>query len=278
MREELAPAELRVAKIAQRQHGVVTVSQLHSAGIEKSGISRRVRAGRLHRLHRGVYAVGHRGLSNEGWWMAAVLACGEGAVLSHRSAAALWRLLPPPGGPVDVSTPVRNGRGKRSGIRLHRCPSLVEGMTTRRLDIPVTTVARTIEDLRSAVPPWQWRRAIRKAEVAGLPLGPGLETDGTRSDLERDFLRLCRGGGLPVPEVNVRLGRLTVDFLWRERRLVVETDGYRYHRGRVAFQDDRARDLYLRGLGFEIRHFSERQINEEPNCVAGDLIAAFAAS
>ncbi|MEX2107374.1 MAG: DUF559 domain-containing protein [Solirubrobacterales bacterium] len=148
-------------------------------------------------------------------------------------------------------------------------------MATRRLGIPVTTAARTIEDLRGAVPAWQWRRAVRQAEIGGLHLG--IETDRTRSDLERDFLRLCRRRGLPLPEVNVRIGRWTVDFLWRPQRLVVETDSYLYHRGHVAFRDDRARDLDLRRLGLEVRRFSEQQISDEPDLVAMDLAEVFAA-
>lgn len=203
--------------------------------------------------------------------MAAVLACGERAVLSHLSAAELWELLRPQDGPVHVSTLARSGRRKREGIRLHRCTSLVSGTTTRRHDIPVTTPARTLADLRGAVPAWQWRRAVRQAELARYRLGAAVETDRTRSDLERDFLRLCRRYGLPAPEVNVKVGRWTVDFLWRDRRVAVEADSYDYHRGRIAFQDDRARDLDLRRGGFEVRRFSERQINDQPAEIAADL-------
>jgi very-short-patch-repair endonuclease len=271
-----AHGDKQVAARAARQHGVVSVAQLRQAGFDKHAVYRRVRSGRLYVLYHGVYAVGHRGISPEGRWMAAVLACGDGAVLSHRSAAALWRLLPTPEGLVEVSTPVRSGRGKRSGIRLHRLKALDEASTTRRLGIPVTTVPRTIEDLRGAVPAWRWRRAVRQAEIGGLHLG--IETDRTRSDLERDFLHLCRHRGLPPPEVNVRIGGWTVDFLWRAERLVVEADSYLYHRGHVAFQDDRARDLDLRRRGFDVRRFSEWQINEEPDRVAEDLADAFAAS
>ncbi len=206
--------------------------------------------------------------------MAAVLACGEGAVLSHRSAAELWGLLRPQNGPVDVSTPARSGRGKRGGIRLHRCASLVRGTTTQRLDIPVTTPARAIADLRGSVPPRLWRRAVRQAEFAGFRLDPEMRSDGTRSDLEGDFLRICRHAGLPSPEVNVKVGRWTVDFLWRAERIAVETDSYLYHRGRVAFQDDHARDLDLRARGYEVRRFDERQIAEEPGRIAADLAEA----
>ncbi|HSK50954.1 MAG TPA: DUF559 domain-containing protein [Solirubrobacterales bacterium] len=194
--------------------------------------------------------------------------------MSHGSAAALWGLLRPLKGVVDVSTPARGGRSKRKGIRLHRCMSLVAGMTTQRRGIPVTTPARTIADLRGTVPSRLWRRAVRQAELAGFALGSEIASDGTRSDLERDFLRICRRAGLPAPEVNVKVGRWTVDFLWRDSRLAVETDSYLYHRGRIAFQDDHARELDLRRLGYEARRFDERQIDEEPERVAADLAEA----
>ncbi|HET6997886.1 MAG TPA: DUF559 domain-containing protein [Solirubrobacterales bacterium] len=140
---------------------------------------------------------------------------------------------------------------------------------TQRLGIPATAPAQTIADIDGALPPHLVRRATRQAELAGFPLD--LKTDGSRSDLERDFLRLCRRNRLPTPEVNVRIGRWTVDFLWREERVAVETDFYGYHRGRVAFQDDHARDLDLRRLGFVVHRFSEQQINDQPVDVAADL-------
>jgi very-short-patch-repair endonuclease len=265
------PLDQEIGRIAARQHGVVTTAQLIAAGIGTSGIAKRVRRGALYRLHQGVYAVGHRAPSRETEWMAAVLACRGGAVLSHGSAAALWGLLRPMGGPIDVSIPRRAGRRKRGGIRLHRCRSLWTSQVTERFGIPVTKPARTIADLEGVVPPRLVRRAIRQAELAGYPLGPEAENDRTRSDLERDFLRLCRRYGLPAPEVNVEIGRWTVDFLWRAEGIAVETDFYDYHRGRVAFQDDRARDLDLRRRGFKVHRFSERQVNDQPADVAADL-------
>jgi very-short-patch-repair endonuclease len=203
--------------------------------------------------------------------MAAVLACGEGAMLSHRSAAALWALLPPTAGPVDVSTPARSGRRRRPGIRLHRCVSLSGRPIVRRHGIPVTTPARTIADLRGAVPAWQWRRAVRQAEISGLRLGPEVKTDRTRSDLERDFLLFCRRYGLPRPEVNLEIGRWTVDFVWRDRQVAVETGTYAFHRGTIAFEDDHARDLDLRRRGYDVRRFTYRQVRDEPVRVAEDL-------
>jgi very-short-patch-repair endonuclease len=151
---------------------------------------------------------------------------------------------------------------------------------TLRNGIPVTTPARTIDDLRRSVSgarrllsPRELRRAIRQADVLGLPIG-GQKGDRTRSDFELAFLQLCRRHGLPAPEVNVRVGSHLVDFLWREAKLVVETDGYRYHRGRAAFEDDRARDLDLRARGFEVARLSEKQVEEEGERVAEVLADA----
>jgi very-short-patch-repair endonuclease len=197
------------------------------------------------------------------------------AALSHRSAAELWELLPPRDGPVHISVPGDGGRRRREGIRVHRSLSLLPANVTLRQGIPVTTPVRTIADLRRAssgraqpISPRDTRRAIRQAEVLGLPLGEEASSDRTRSDIERDFLLLCRRHRLSEPEVNVRIGKHLVDFLWRERRLVVETDSYLYHRGRVAFQDDRARDFDLRVRGLDVLRISEKQLEEEPERVA----------
>lgn len=249
----------------------------------------------MHRLHQGVYAVGHVAPSRERDWIAAVLACGRGSpglaessgsvlerwggAISHRSAAAHWSLLPTRGGLVDMVVAGREGKRRQRGVRLHRSTTLLPAAVTLKDGIPVTKPARTISDLRQiagrgpeegGVSQRELRRAIRQAEFFGLPLGSE-EGDRTRSDLERDFLRLCRRHRLPRPEVNVRVGRDLVDFLWREQRLVVETDGYVPHRGKIAFQDDRERDLRLRGLGFIVIRLSERQIDEEPARVAEAL-------
>lgn len=292
MREKLANSDLVIARIAVRQHGVVSQVQLLSAGISTSSISRRVNAGRLYRVHRGVYAVGRLGLTPKGAWMAAVLACrtsaaggaqSRGVALSHRSAAALWGMLPPPGGPVDVSVVGTGGKAKRRGIRIHRCQTLLPACVTSRKGIPVTTSARTISDLRraalarsqpGAISQKELRRAIRQAELLGLPLGSDVISDRTRSELERLFLRLCTRHRFPVPEVNVRVGDLEVDFLWRDKHLVVETDGYRYHRGKVAFENDRNRDLRLRALGYDVVRITHHQVTEEPQRVAAVLAAA----
>jgi len=204
--------------------------------------------------------------------MAAVLACGEGAVLSHSSAAALWELLRPIDGPVHVSIPTQQKRRSRQGIRLHRCPSLTQrGLLTRRHNIPVTSIQRTIDDLDGTVAPYLFRRAKRQAELKGIHL-QGAERKRQRSDLEEDFLALIHH--LTPPETNVKLGRWEVDFLWRDHRLVVEVDSFTYHRGSIAFEDDHARELDLRQRGFTVLRFADTQIEDEPDRVAADVAAA----
>lgn len=298
MREENASPDSVVAEIAARQHGVVAVEQLLGARINKDGILRRVKAGRLFRVHRGIYSVGHSALSREGRWLAAVLACGRvdplrgtrqtmpvleywGAALSHRSAAELWGLLRPRDGPVDVSIRGDGGKAKRSGIRLHRSHLLLPAAVTSRTGIPATTPVKTIADLRRVsrgkrqlITPRELRRAVRQANVFGLPIEEGDRRRRERSDLEEDFVALCRRHRLPLPEVNVRIGEHLVDFLWRERMVVVETDGYIYHRGRAAFEDDRSTGLSLRAMGYEVVRIADTQIDEEPEQVADAVGAA----
>jgi len=297
--EELDRLDSALASIAARQHGVIAAAQLQKLGVGKNGITRRVKRGQLHRIHRGVYAVGHRGLSLHGLFMAAVLACGPGAVLSHVSAAVLWELLRPIDGPAHISVPSTSGRARRRGIHLHRTPSLnpqpepspspscsqQEGgrrgrlLTTHRHNIPVTSVARTLEDLRGStlLAPRLLRRATRQAELKGYRL-ERLVTDRTRSDLETLFLDIVHRYRLPHPEVNVRLGRWTVDFLWRDQSVVVETDFWGYHRGSVAFEDDHARDLDLRSAGCTVLRYDDTQLESEPERVAADVAGALALS
>jgi hypothetical protein len=272
MRDKLVGPDTLVARVAARQHGVVTTAQLYAAGIDKSGIARRLAAGRLHRIHRGVYAVGHPGLSRKGVWKAATLACGHGAVLSHWSAAALWGMLEPRDGDTQIRVPVAGGRARREGIRIYRSPGLTEAVTTLRDGIPVTRPVETLIDLRAVAPAGELRRAVRQAEIAHLPIDAfELVPDRTTSDLELDFLRLCERRGVPQPEVNVRIGRDRVDFLWRPQRLIVETDSYRYHRGSVAFEDDRARDNRLMAQAFDVLRFTYWRVVNEPDDVIAIL-------
>jgi very-short-patch-repair endonuclease len=270
VREQSAKVEFEIAWIARRQHGVISVEQLHAIGIDKSGVARRVRVGRLHRLHRGVYAVGHAGPSLHRDFMAAVLVSGEGAALSHGSAAVLWRFLKPLEEPIHVTSPSPSGKKRHSGIVLHRSPSLrKKGKATLRERIPVTTPRRTIEDLEGSIEPYLFRRAKRQAELKKYKLH--LPNDRTRSDLESDFLRFLAKHGFPAPEVNVKVGKYTVDFLWPAQMLAVETDFFDYHRGSVAFEDDHQRELSLRRAGYTVRRYTGAQLDDYPAEIVAEL-------
>jgi very-short-patch-repair endonuclease len=208
--------------------------------------------------------------------MAAALALGPDAFVSHESAASLWGILRPRGAaahsvtlPIHVT--VRGSAESRRGIRVHRSRTLTPDQTTRHRAIPVTTPSRTLADLRRTLPRPQFARALREAEYLGLPIEPGLHADRTRSELEARFLALCRRHRLPRPLVNSSVGPITVDFLWPERGLVVELDGYRAHGGRAAFEEDRRRDVELRLQGYEVLRFTWRQIAERPAAAVAAL-------
>ena len=251
-------------------------------GLSDRTVSAWVAAGRLHRRHRGVYAVGHEALSLEGRWLAAVLASGDGAVLSHRSAAALWGIRPRAWPTVDVTT--TTARKAVEGITHHRTrhpPKIV-----RRRGIPVTTPERTLIDLADVTTTEDVRRALHQAQTLGLvprehPPTPingrrgtkrlGSTPDRSRSDLERAFLRICDEHGIPPPEHNARIEDLEVDFLWREERLVVEVDGWAYHRTRHAFENDRSRDVTLKRAGLTVLRFADRQIEDDGDSVAATV-------
>jgi very-short-patch-repair endonuclease len=284
------------ANLAARQHGVIAVGQLYSLGLSDRQLRRRVASGWLHRIHRGVYAVGHRNLTREGWWMAAVLACGDGTVLSHQAAAELWKLRQRRGvrpSVVDVTVPSASGRRPRSGIVVHRekAPRPRERFVHCR--IPVTSPARTILDLASRLPRRQLERAMDEAERLNLCTEDNLDeivrahfgragagtlgdlirehqagATATRNDFEELFLALCRRRQLPQPEVNVPLLDYVVDFIWLEARLVVEVDGRATHGTRRAFQDDRERDGRLAVAGYRVLRFTWWDVTRRPAVVA----------
>jgi very-short-patch-repair endonuclease len=298
-REVLATAaDLWVGEVAARQGGVVSVAQLHAAGLGRTAIHTRVRGGRLIRLHRGVYAVGHSQLTPLGWRWAAVLACGgpRRAALSHRSAAAVWDLLPSPA-QFDVSTLA----GARSTVRIRVHRGLRPQDVTTIDDLPVTTVARTLVDLATLLTPHQTERVVHRAEHLRLldthsldeqlarargrrtkPLTSAVERlqveepDITRSELEERFLSLVVDAQLPRPEVNATVGAFEVDFLWREHHLIVETDGAATHLTAEAFEEDRRRDAHLSMLGFRTLRFTWRQVVHEPRFMARAITAAVA--
>lgn len=258
-----------LARIAARQHGVVTLAQLREVGIARDGAQRRAAEGSLHRVHRGVYAVGHGRLTFEGRCMAALLACGPRVVLSHSSAAAVWRILSPPTGPIELSIPTTNGKRQREGIRIHRVGSLRESDLTIRRGFRLTRPSRTLRDVERSVSRPLYLKAVRRALDLRLISSDALTGEAlTRSELERRFLSLCRRYRLPLPEVNVKVGKYEVDFLWRDVGLVVETDGFRHHGHRAAFESDRARDAELEAAGYRVLRFTYRQVLDSPAAVA----------
>lgn len=263
-----------LAEIALRQHGVVSQAQLLALGIGPSAVTRRVAAGRLHRLHRGVFAVGHASLTVKSRWMAAVLALRPGAVLSHRSAAALHGLRPSSGSSVDVLIPRSSGPSRRDGLTVHRTTNLPASERTEIDGIPCTTWARTLLDLATQVNDQALARALERSEelrlfdfptlAALLSDHPGHQGIGKlkrlltiyeprqTSELQRLFLELCETYGLPKPEEEQDIDGHRVDFLWRRQRVVVETDGWRFHRTRQAWARDREQEARLAVAGYTV--------------------------
>jgi very-short-patch-repair endonuclease len=290
-----------LARLAAAQRGVVTLAQLRACGLGRGAIRHRVARGRLHRLHRGVYLVGHPLPPPLALEAAAVLACGPGAVLSHRSAASLWGLHPAAGGPVEVTTPARGRRGG-AGLRVHRVRALNPRDVRRRFGLPLTAPARTLLDLAELIDPDALRRAVEEGQLRGLTRpaelralldrSPGRRGAGalaavlaadaapalTRSQAEERLLALLRAAELPPTAVNARLGGHEVDLLWAAQRLVVEVDGFAYHGGRAAFERDRLRDAELQAAGYRVVRVTWRQLVERPEALIARLAQALARS
>lgn len=281
-----------MAELAGRQYGLVALWQLETMGFDAQLARKRVAAGRLHRIHQGVYAVGHELLSEKGHLLAAVLACGPEAVLSHRSAASLHGLLDDGRPRIDVIAPNRRGRAP-TGIAAHRDGTLTATDRTVVDGIPCISLARTLLDLAATESPRTLRHAVTQAEVervfdlrainellrrsrgrrgvARLRLAIAhhdpREQD-ARRELEKRFLALCRKFGLPAPEVN---GHLVVDgismmpdFIWRDAGLIVEADSRRVHGTVTAFEKDRLRDQRLAAAGWTVIRITWRQVVREP--------------
>ena len=289
-----------VARLAERQHGVVAARQLAAIGLSRNAVSARAQAGRLHRVHRGVYAVGHPVLTVNGRRMAAVLAAGPGAALSHASAAALWEIRPTSATRIDVSVRSAAGRARRPGLRIHRAARLRRDEITVQQGITVTTVARTLLDLAATSSPRALERALDEAEIQQLYDRTSLDalvrahagergaaalagalrhdagTTATKSELEELLLSICDRHGIERPAVNADVAGLEVDFLFAKRRLVVEADSWAFHRTRRAFERDRERDAILARAGYPTLRFSHRQLTREPAMVADTIIRSSA--
>lgn len=290
-----------IGELAGRQHGVVAAWQLLRLGVGRRLVEGRIARGLLHPLHRGVYAVGHAAVGANGRLLAAVLACGPGAVLSHRSAAGVWGLMPRLAIYPEVTAPRRS----------HPLPEIVARRSSLRPDevdavdgIPVTSVARTMLDVAPLVDERGLERAWNEMEARQLRDSVGVEAlvarhpgkrgiirmrevmystkpaGRTRNELEERFVRLVDDYGLPRPRINAHLALrqrfLEIDALWPAERLAVELDGGAVHRTRRAFHKDRERDRVLLAEGYRTARVTWDQLRDEPAAIAADLRSALA--
>jgi len=284
----------RVWTLVRRQHGVVTRAQLLELGLTSAAIRHRRAKGRLYEIHRGVYVVGRNELDRHGELMAAALACGPRAQLSHRSAAELWRLRAPGKGPVDVSVPddvIRH----RPGISIHQRTHLRRRYIHR---IPVGDPVSVLIDLATCLPDDEVEDAVNEADRLDLirthRLRPALDQEPKRpgvgrlkrildaqtfsraaNALERRFLAIVREAGLPVPATQRRLGRYRVDFFWPDLGFVVETDSLRHHRTAAEQTVDLGRDQAHARRGLRTLRFTHSQVFHRPDHVRAVLTDAF---
>ena len=298
MRRELVK-DHPIAAIADRQGGVIARAQLAALGLSGAAIDRRVRAGRLHLVHRGVYCVGHRVIGAHGRRWAAVLACGPSSVVSHESAADAWEIRASASGTVHI-TVGPGGRLRRHGLRLHRRAPLPSDEIARLGGLPVTTAARTLLDLAAGglrgrplealLDRAELLRLVDFAELQrllarypGRPGSPSLQATlsrylagsvETRSVLEELVLELVDAHGLPRPKVNCSVEGKLRDFYWPGSRLVLEADSYAWHRSPSALNDDRERDVRLLLAGYRCLRFTWEQVTQRREYVAGALLRA----
>jgi very-short-patch-repair endonuclease len=294
--DENAPytCENDIAALAQRQHGYVTRRQLLGLGLTGRTIGYRLKAGRLIRVHTGVYAVGHLpGLPFDQAY-GAVLACGPNAVLSHGSAAAVWGLDKQFKTPFEVTAPARRRHTK---ITIHNAQLHRDDRRSNR-GLPVTSPARTVLDLAPLRSARELERAIDDLRNAGYmrperitevldryPRHRGAaklrEIDTSRapsrSDWELDFIEFLKRYQLPTPRINARVGRYEVDVLFAEQKVIVELDSWTYHRSRASFRNDRRRDAALLALGYVTIRITWERLTDEPDAVAAELRAILAA-
>jgi very-short-patch-repair endonuclease len=282
-----------VAELATRQYGVVSRAQLLELEVGYRGVDHWIARRLLHPMHRGVYSVGQPLRTREATWIAAVLAAGPGAVLSHRSAAALWGMRDSAPATVEVIAP---RQCRRPGIRAHHLVLPADEITTEN-GIPVTNPARTLFDLAAVVTPQQLRHALNEAEIRRLASRLSLDAlvarhprrRGTtaleraldhqrqigetvsKSRMERRFLDLLDAHALPRPRTNEPLGPYHPDALWPDHRLIVELDSYAIHTTRQAFEEDRARDRYLQANGYRVLRISWQQLGTKPDALAAEL-------
>ncbi len=288
--EPLWPA---ILELGRSQHWVVALRQLTRLGLTVDGAQNLVKRARLHRIHRGVYAIGRPGVSREGRWMAAVLACGDGALLSHRSAGALWGVSPAPAAVSYVTLPRRARR--REGIVVHESATLVAHDAAAVDGIPCTSLARTLVDFAGMASRRQLARAVDQAErlrifdgravhevlsrsngrAGAVALRAALadweEPPFTRSEAERRLHELINGSGLSQPLVNHHVAGHEIDFWWPEQRFAAEVDGYGFHCTRADIERDKQRDLDLAAQDLHVVRITWKMIEYAPTRLVRDL-------
>jgi Protein of unknown function (DUF559) len=290
-------ADREIERLATWQHGVIARPQLLAAGLGRGAIDKRVQKRRLVAVHPGVYALGHAALRREGWWMAAALAYGGRAVLSHHTAAAAWELRPSRSR-IDVSLVTADGRRSKAGTRLHRVRSLPDDERARLGPLPVTSLARTLLDLAPLLTVHHVEQAIHRAGVHGsfdlvavrqvldrhrgkagaprlaalLARLHGAAAELTRSELEIAFLALCDRYALPRPVANARIHGFEVDFHWPGTRLIVETDG-RHHAMPAQRERDHDKRLILEAAGWRVIGLTFTQVTADAARTAARLRA-----
>jgi predicted transcriptional regulator of viral defense system len=292
-------------RLAVAQNGVVTLEQLEGLGLTEDAVIKQVARGRLHRIHQTVYSLTPRVMTQRGVFMAAVLACGPDAVLSHRSAAYLWGMVDSWERPIDVTAPNRRGRSP-DGVAAHRDSSLQPIDRTIHHGVPCTTVARTVLDYAGVEPEWKVRKAIAQGEILGILDKAKLrallkrsgrrrgvarlrlildtihpQTKRTKSELERLFLEMCAKRDVPEPGVNIWLRgadgeRYQADFLWRDQGLIVECDSRRFHDTDTAFVADRKRRQQLELARWRVSQCSWEEVEREPRRLAETVRALIA--
>lgn len=281
--------------LARDRHWVLTRRELLDLGLTPAAIRHRVRTGRLHPIHRGVYAVGRPHLTREGRWRAAVLACGEEAALSHTAAGAFWSIIERGDERPHVVVPASGGRHQQPGMTVHRSQTLAPSDVLIRNAVPVTTLQRTLIDLARVSTREQLKAAARRAEIvhridlaalhdraAAHPTDVGcgrlarllvryVPAGLAESELEACFLELCDRYRLPRPDQQRRLAGAKRDFAWLDAALTVEVDGRATHDTDIAFLDDRVRDRALKATGVEVLRFTWSEVVHDAATVAREI-------
>jgi predicted transcriptional regulator of viral defense system len=304
-----APVDEALANLATAQEGVFTIEQIAECGLSGSAVWSRRQSGRLHLVYWRVYSlVPPSLLSREGRWLAAVLACGPGAALSHRSAGVLLELRASDRSRIDVTIPYRSSR-HHEGIAVHRSTALTAQDVTVVRNIPCTTIARTMLDIAEVIPSRQLERMFEQAEqqevlnlsalqdqIERNPSRAGAarlraliseyraDMGATWSELEADFKAMLKPTGVPMPQVNQLIvlddgePAIRADFYWPAHRVVVETDGYKFHSTRGAFERNRRNDQRLTVAGFRVVRMTHRQIKHQAEKMAAVIVRLLAAA